>query len=210
MGASGKLAENVATYSHPLEEKQWIRKVREEGSRAAFEKIFRRYYKRLHHFAYGYVGEEFAEDVVQAVFLKIWSQREKWNPPGTVKQYLFAAVRNEALNMVRHRRVKDDAEETVIRVLRELGDPSPVADNLEAEELRKAIQKGIDGLPSRCRQIFLLNRRGGLTYTEIADVLDISQGTVNTQMGRALKYMRKHLVEFLPFFLAAKFFTLFL
>jgi DNA-directed RNA polymerase specialized sigma24 family protein len=62
-----------------MEEKQWARKVREEGDRHAFEKIFRSYYKRLHGFAYSYVGQaETAEDIVQTVFLKIWSQKGDW------------------------------------------------------------------------------------------------------------------------------------
>jgi len=70
-----------------MQEKQWVRKVREEGDKEAFEKIFRAYYKRLHGFAYSYLMQaEAAEDVVQTVFLKIWTQKDSWNPPGTVKQ----------------------------------------------------------------------------------------------------------------------------
>lgn len=198
--SNGRLEDNTRAF----QEKQWVRKVREEGDRIAFEKIFRSYYKRLYGSAYGYVKDsQDAEDIVQEVFLNIWSQKESWDPAGTVKQYLFAAVRNRALNILRHNRIRADAQEDVNLFFEEINHQSNADENPEVEELRKAIQNGIDQLPPRCRQIFVLSRRSGLTYSEIAEVLDISINTVGTQMGRALKYLRNHLVEFLPLLLAA-------
>ncbi|MCC5904930.1 MAG: RNA polymerase sigma-70 factor [Balneolaceae bacterium] len=191
-----------------MKEKQWVRRVREEGDRKAFESLFRAYYKRLHGFAYSYTGQaEAAEDVVQSVFLRIWSNRESWDPPGTVKQYLFAAIRNEALNKLRHQKVADDAEDEVIHSFRELQDDEEPfiikQESRDVEELRKKIQAGIDQLPPKCRQIFLLNRRSGLTYIEIADYLGVSINTVNTQMGRALKSLRETLSDYIPGLIAA-------
>lgn len=188
-----------------MEEKLWVRKVREEGDKAAFEKLFRAYYKRLHGFAYSYVNQrETAEDVVQSVFLKIWDQRENWNPPGTVKQYLFVAVRNEVLNKIRHQQVVSDARDEIAHVFKKSGSQSLPEEDPDVEELRRKIQDGIDNLPVRCRQIFLLNRRGGLTYAEIAEYLDLSINTVTTQMGRALQSLRNHLSDYLSFFVAAE------
>lgn len=67
---------------NPLLEKKWVRKVREEGDRVAFEKIFRTYYKQLTGYAYTFVRcGEHAEDIVQTVFLRIWSNKETWDPP---------------------------------------------------------------------------------------------------------------------------------
>lgn len=186
-----------------MEEKQWVRSVREKGDRDAFEKIFRVYYNRLHGFAYSYVRQrEIAEDIVQSVFFKIWAQKEHWDPPGTVKQYLFAAVRNEALNKIRHQKVVADAEADVIDSFEELKSYSLPDDDSNVKKLRRDIQEGIDQLPPRCRQIFILNRRSGLTYTEIADYLEISINTVNTQMGRALKSLRNHLSDYLQVLIA--------
>ena len=186
-----------------MQEKQWVRRVREEGDKNAFEKIFREYYKRLHGFAYSYVEERAAaEDIVQSVFLKIWTDRKSWDPPGTVKQYLFAAVRNEALNQLRHQKIVTEAQDDVILQFRELKQEK--AENLaETEALRLKIEEGIQELPHRCRQIFLLNRRSGLTYTEIADYLGVSINTVNTQMGRALKSLRYSLSDYLPALVSA-------
>lgn len=187
-----------------MEEKKWVREVREESNRKAFEKIFRAYYERLHGFAYTYLMQkEAAEDVVQSVFLNIWSQRETWDPPGTVKQYLFAAVRNKALNVIRHQNLKKDKEDRVVQTFKGFKKKKFSDDEYNLKELESEIENGIEALPPRCRQIFLLNRRSGLTYSEIADYLDISINTVNTQMGRALKSLRNHLSDYLPALIAA-------
>lgn len=210
MANSERSHKSPLSFRH-MEEKQWARRVREEEDRQAFENIFRRYYKRLHGFAYSYVGQvQEAEDIVQSVFLKIWMKRESWNPPGTVKNYIFAAVRNESLNNIRHDQLVEETEEEVARRFRELKDPTPSDSEIdsEVEALREAIQTGIDQLPSQCRQVFLLSRRGGLTYSEIADMLDISVNTVGTQMGRALKSLRNHLSDYIYLFAAAELSTM--
>jgi len=189
--------------SRHMEEKQWVRKVREKGDRSAFEKLFRAYYKQLHGFAYSYIEQkETAEDIVQSVFLRIWIQRKKWDPPCTVKQYLFAAIRNEALNKLRHEKIIATAEDDVIECFREQHQISEIEEQAVTELLRKKIRDGIHKLPPHCKQIFLLNRKSGLTYTEIADYLDISINTVNSQMGRALKSLRDHLSDYLTVLIA--------
>lgn len=187
-----------------MEEKRWVRQVREYGDREAFEKIFRAYYKRLHGFAYSYVMQkEAAEDVVQTVFLNIWVQRESWDPPGRVKSYLFSAVRNKALNILRHQKVVDESESDVVEIFKDLKKQKHSDEDYNLKELQAEIHKGIEALPPRCRQIFILNRRSGLTYHEIAEFLDISINTVNTQMGRALKSLREYLSDYLPALIAS-------
>lgn len=181
-----------------MDETQWIRMVQEKDSRSAFKGIFQKYYKRLHGFAYNYVGDiQEAEDVVQTVFLRMWEQRNNWESSVPLKNYLFSAVRNEALNVIRHRQVVSDSEREVIRIFRELGTETSVEDDQDVLGLQQEIERAFDALPSRCREIFTLSRRGGLTYPEIANVLGISVNTVSTQMGRALKHFRDHLSYYL-------------
>lgn len=204
MVESEQTIENKIDYDWPPEEKEWVRKVREEGDRPSFKRIFHTYYRRLHGFAYSFVKQrQEAEDIVQTVFLNIWDQRENWNPPGSVKHYLFAAVRNEALNTLRHQRVVEKTEDEVAQIFRELKNRSVLEESDELKELKKDIQCGIEQLPPRCRQIFVLNRRSGLTYSEIAYFLDISVNTVGTQMGRALESLRKHLANHLYLLIVA-------
>lgn len=188
----------------PMRDKRWVRMVREDGDRSAFEKIFREYYKQLHGFAYTYVkNREQAEDIVQTIFFRIWANKEDWDPPGKVKHYLFTAVRNEALNVIRQIQVEADAGEEIADVVRDLNNRSYPEDDPDLEIIKDAIRKEIDRLPPRCQEIYLLNRRSGLTYTEIADYLGISINTVGTQMGRALKILRKNLSDFLPLIIAS-------
>ncbi|REL33775.1 RNA polymerase sigma-70 factor [Rhodohalobacter sp. SW132] len=186
----------------PLLEKQWVRKVREEGDRAAFEKIFRTYYKQLTGYAFTFIRcPQHAEDIVQTVFLRIWSNKESWDPPGKVKPYLFAAIKNESLNEIRHKKIQNATEEELLELFTELKSNSTLRKDTDLVVLKDTIQKEIDCLPIHCKEIFLLNRNSGLTYREIANHLDISINTVNTQMGRALKMLRKNLSDYAPLFL---------
>jgi RNA polymerase sigma-70 factor (ECF subfamily) len=70
-------------------------------------------------------------------------------------------------------------------------------DHLEAAELESRIWQIINGLPEKCKEIFILNRFEGKKYQEIADQLDISVKTVETQMSKALKTLREHLADYL-------------
>src|SRR5699024_8584303 len=150
MNNHAQINNNFDNETRAFREKQWVRSVREEGDRSAFEKIFRAYYRRLYGFAYEYVKSSHdAEDVVQTVFLNIWKQKESWEAGGTVKQYLFTAVRNRALNEIRNKKIRDDAEDEVIRFMGELKSRTRSEDNEEAKILQKAIQEGIGQLPDR-------------------------------------------------------------
>lgn len=71
---------------------------------------------------------------------------------------------------------------------------------LEQSEISDAVNNAVNSLPEKCREIFLMNRTDGLTYSEIAEVLNVSINTVKTQMGRALKSIRKNLSGFLSLF----------
>lgn len=182
----------------PLEEKKLVRSVREKGDREAFKKIFLAYYERLYGFAYSFVKRsDVAEDIVQTVFLKIWEQKESWDPPGLLKHYLFTAVRNEALNILKHLKIVSETEEEVSMIYDEIKSSYYSEQDQEVEKLRKEIQKAIDKLPERCQQIYILSRRSGLTYAEIAEILEISVNTVGTQMGRALSSLRSDLSDYL-------------
>ncbi|TVQ66219.1 MAG: RNA polymerase sigma-70 factor [Balneolaceae bacterium] len=181
-----------------------LQRIRIESHKESFELLFRTYYQELHVYAYSYLKEkEAAEDVIQTVFMRIWSKREEWNPGGTIQSYLFQAVKNESLNALRKRRFLTEHRENILTVFRENSSAETATEPGTDSELQKQIEIAIDNLPDRCRQIFLLNRRSGLTYREIAEHLDISLNTVNTQMGRALYTLRNHLVRYLSAYVAA-------
>ena len=165
--------------------------------RAVIERLFRSHYAGLVAFAArvtGNTGE--AEDLVQDVFLGLWRRRGELPGDDAIRPYLYRAVHNRALNVVRNRRAADAlAEREMIEAQRESHTSVAEAD-LEAEELARLVQSAIARLSERCRMVFLLSRENGLSYAEIAATLGISVKTVETQMGRALRFLRAELAAF--------------
>lgn len=162
---------------------------------AAFEQIFRAYYTRLVSFACTNVGSQaLAEEMVQEVFLQIWMRREQWVVERSLAAYLFRSVRNRILNARRTLRLEtayatDATHNTEVEV-------STSSDGeLREAEIGAALAHAIALLPARPRQVFLLSRRQGLSYGEIADVLGIALKTVEMHMGRALAQLRVSLGE---------------
>ena len=157
----------------------------------AFESLFKKYCQPLINFSRRIVNEtETAENIVQDVFLKVWENRKSLKSGTSIKSYLFTIARNESLKYQRHQTVVRESEEAV----RDLHSSAETPDEQFSEsEIEFQIQRAIDLLPEKCREIFMMNRFDGLTYKEIAEVLYISIKTVETQMGRALKRLRENL-----------------
>lgn len=163
---------------------------------ASIEALFRAHYSRLCDFVNCYVrSPETASDLVQDLFVHLWERCDAGDVPLLTTAYLYTAARNRALKHLRHRRVVARWAERVASASLPTG---PQADErLRTREMAEAIRRAIDALPDRCRQIFLLSREKYLSYAEIAEVLGISVETVETQMWRALKSLRKSLAPYL-------------
>ncbi len=165
----------------------------ESESAFALKEIFFKYGQPLISFAGRFTKDrETSEDIVQNVFLAIWRNRRSLVIEKDLKVYLFGAVRNQALNVLRDARTVQEAHEKIKITINPSMD---FFDKVEYDELGEAIQRAIDSLPAQCREIFLMNRLDGLTYLGIAGLLDISVKTVETQMGRALKRLRQALAD---------------
>lgn len=169
------------------------------GRSAALDELFRRYYVDLCRTAVRFVMDETtAEDIVQEVFTKLWTKRDRL-PADTqsVAAYLRRAVRNRSLNYLRDRKRMpvDDGE------LPELTADSALQPGraMEAEETQLRITRAIDRLPERCRLVFVMSKVEHMSHREIAEGLDISVKTVENQMTRAYKFLREWLAVFLYF-----------
>jgi RNA polymerase sigma-70 factor (ECF subfamily) len=157
------------------------------GDTHAFGLLFDQYFHTLRAFALSYVRvDATAEDVVQDVFVRIWENRAEWVVQTSVAQYLFGAVRNQALKALRRDEASARREATAGAIAGQLASEIGTA-NLEATELRHRLAHAIDLLPPRCREIFLLSRARRLRLREIADLLGIAVPTVKVQLGRALR-----------------------
>lgn len=161
-------------------------------SRSQFEVLFRDVYKSMLLFAIHYVKEEeAAKEIVQEAFINLWEKRESIDPEREVKSYLSSSVRNRSLNYLRDNK-------RYYGTLLSLGGLLPLVaadeDNtLEVKELSGQIHRAIDELPEKCREIFRLNRFEQMKYQQIADHLNISVKTVETQMSKALAHLRNRI-----------------
>jgi RNA polymerase sigma-70 factor (ECF subfamily) len=159
-------------------------------------------------FARRYVGDrETAEDVVQNVFIAIWRNRHSITIESDIKAYLFTATRNQAINVLKHLRTAQKAEEEIRLALRVSEEP---IDRVEYEQTRLRIEKAVNSLPDQSKRVFLMSRLDGLTYMQIAEVLGISVKTVETLMGRALTHIRSTLTVVLAGMALVEIFRFFL
>ena len=164
--------------------------------KSSFEELFRTYYAPLCSFAQKYVGDsDEAKDIIHYVFVRLWQKREEVDFSTSLKSYLFTSAHNRCLNHIRDRKklvhYDNPHQES------ELGEYLDSRDYLEASETEAKINRALDELPEKCREIFIMNRFDKLKYREIAEKLNISVKTVETQMSRALKTLREKLADLL-------------
>jgi len=134
------------------------------------------------------------QDVVQEAFIRLWTNRERWDARGSVRALLFTVTRNAALDELRRHRRGERAAQAA-----DPPRPAPApSDDAIAGELRAAAAAAVAGLPPRRREVFRLAREEGLSYAEIAAVLDLSPQTVANHMSLALADLRRALRPFLP------------
>ncbi|MBK8250620.1 MAG: RNA polymerase sigma-70 factor [Gemmatimonadetes bacterium] len=166
------------------------------GDEVAFDALFRAWYPPLVQFAERLLRErEGAEEVVQDVMLELWKRRETLVITGSPQGYLYQSTRNRALNRLRHLRVENRDDEFDADTL-----PSRGASDGEAAagEVEAALERAVNSLPPRCRQVFELNRVQGLKYAEVAAAMGISVKAVEAHMARALRTLREQLAPWLP------------
>lgn len=164
-----------------------------KGDIKAYETLFRRYYAAISRYA-GSISRDvtIGEEIAQEVFLYIWDKRHQIEIHSTFKAYLFSSAKNKCLNYIKlelpRQQATTDLEDVQIS-------SAPVMETDDTELIKKKIQFAIDQLPEKCKNIFVLSRYGGLTYSEIAEDLGISVKTVENQMSIALKKLKDTLSE---------------
>lgn len=165
------------------------------GDGAAFDAIFRARYALLVGVAERMLRDRaVAEELVQEVMLALWRRREALAEDEALGPYLVRAVRNRALNHLRHLHVE---RRDAVHAAGATEAPAAGVGPVVAEELAAALHAAVAALPPRCREVFTLSRGRGLSYAEIAEALGISVKTVEAQMGRALKTLRVELAPWL-------------
>jgi RNA polymerase sigma-70 factor (ECF subfamily) len=173
------------------------------GDQKAFELLFSIFFARLNDFARHVVKDDtISQDIVQDVFVKVWernSQIESLN----IEAYLFRLVRNRCIDYIKHLKVVNNQilQIQISSKYEELYRIDFIGNEpyiLIEQELKSKIEKTIQGLPDRCREVFMLSRMDGLKNKEIAEKLDINIKNVERHLNRALQSFRNNFAEELP------------
>lgn len=151
--------------------------------------LYHHFYQRLLVFTLTLVKlKEDAEEVVEDVLVKFWTNRQQIQQIENLALYLYKATRNQALNYIEKagRRLKNELlEESHYEIQVPTSGPSPL-EQLVLAEMAQTVRLAVDNLPERCRLIFKMVREDGLKYKEVAEALNISVNTIDNQMATAV------------------------
>lgn len=133
-----------------------------------------------------------AEDIVAESFSKTWQKITEGTEIENFKSYMYRVVRNECLIFLRNLKKTETIDEI----------PDVSEDSIDTSERDAMLWNAIEKLPEKCKQVFLLSKRDGLSNEEIAEEMGISIKTVKNQMTKALSRLREALsADPKPFFL---------
>jgi RNA polymerase sigma-70 factor, ECF subfamily len=189
-----------------MTEKQIVDSIN-KGEIDMFHYLYKEYFPSLCIYARNFTkNKEIAEEVVQDVFLSLWEQQGHLNIESSLKSFLFVSVRNGSLNHLKHLKVVNKFNEYYTQLLKDAQELFNVSQEsgdslMIANELEEKINKEIDLLPERCREIFIMSRFDCIKHQEIAEKLGVTINTVHRQTSIALEKLRLALKSYLTLFL---------
>ncbi len=177
-----------------LTEKEELELLR-NGSKQSFDALYYRYSGKLYNFVMKISkGDKYiAEELVQRTFIKIWETREYINPEKSFISYLCTIAKNKLLNEYEHQTIKFIYQEYVM--LNTIDIDSSTEKEVDKHLLEKYIDELTDKLPPKRKEIFILSRKEGLSNKMIAKQLNITESTIETQLSKALSFMKSQLLN---------------
>ena len=176
------------------EVRKLLRLMKEQSSQAAFHSFYDMTYDRLFRIAYYYTKhEEWSQEIVLDVFMKLWNQRETLLDVKNIEDYCFVLVKNTSLNYMEKESKYSICNIDISTVSDETESPEDVA---ITEELFALYVKALDRLPERCREVFIRVREEKQSYEQVAKELNISVKTVDAQIQKATIRLREIIQKF--------------
>lgn len=166
------------------------------GDQLAFAEIYERYWGLMFHHVLKMTGDkDETKDLVQELFTNLWLNVEQIEPETNIAAYLYVSARNKVINLIRHDKVKNNYLSSLSNFANYY--QSSILEQLSAKDLSMAIEREIQNLPCKMREIFELSRKKYRTHKEIAEELQISDKTVKKQINNAIKILRLRLNIFI-------------
>ena len=165
---------------------------------ASFDDLFKYNYRPLCLYALHYVQDvDLAEDIVQDSYASLWEKLQEGDHVLNLKSYLYMMVRNRCLDHLRKKGLPTESLKPY--------DTYGIIDDDDAQERSQTearLWTAIDSLPEKCREVFIMSKRDGLKYEEIAEELGLSVNTVRNQISKALKVLKDGVHKLYTFFFA--------
>jgi len=177
-----------------VKELNFIQKLK-QGDEIAYQILYDKYYQWLCNYVFKLCeNKKLSEDIVQDMLMKFYEKRRKITITGSLKNYLFTSCHNQFLQHLRKKKIKFDDLDTIKCEV--------IASSMNTQEYHqetklKKLHQYIDELPPRCKEIFVKNKLEKTIYKDIAKDMDISVKTVENQMSKALKHLRKRANQFM-------------
>lgn len=173
-----------------------------------FEQFYITWYSRAKYFAREYVhSESDAENIIQDVFLHLYERRDLMDAYTNLTAYLFTSIKNRCLDYLRkwvlEQETAQGVQDEFEMELRMKYDSLEIFNTQFSDEtdIGELLDNALQKLPERCRDIFIMNKLEGKKQKEIAEELNLSINTVESQMGIAYKKLREELKDCLPLFI---------
>lgn len=180
--------------THDIREKNLVLRL-VNNDEEAFSELYASYKERLIYFAMRFVkSREFAEDIFQDVFSVIWQSRHFINPDNSFSSYVYTMVKNRVLNMLRGIACEKKVLQAILSEAIDYNDET--SRHMQYNELNEIIEKAVNRLTPRQREIFRMSREEHLSHREIAQQLNLSNNTVQEHITLALKSIRSYLAKY--------------
>lgn len=197
-----KKTRNLAPdFKNAMEDKEIYRKLK-KGDMQALECLYRKYHPKMYVYCKNLLNDmDLAKDVVQEAFVIFWENREKLRVEEAVSGYLFRITRHLCLKQIRQEAVKNNFSDlSNVRLLEiEANYYTPeknILDPIYFDELNRKYDEALKRLPKQCQVIFEMSKDRGMNNAEIADLLHLSVRTVENQLYRGLKKLKKSLLKY--------------
>ncbi len=162
-----------------------------DGATSSFDRLFSLYSSRIFKFAYSILkSREDSREIVQDTFLKIWEMHQSINPDQSFKALLFTIAYNNIMSRFRGRLKELKYREHILTSASEYYNQEEI---LLSDDIHNQVQKIIEKLPPRRKQIFILRKENNLTYKDISEKLGISLKTVENNINLAIKFIKSQI-----------------